>query len=52
VHPFAISLAFTLMMDTDLEAELAAYPPRNVVEAQVNFAAHCFNNFYKEAVPH
>jgi hypothetical protein len=38
MHAFAISLAFTLAMEADLEGQLSAYPPREVVEAQVRFA--------------
>jgi hypothetical protein len=49
MNAVAFSLAFILMMDTDLEAELAAYPPRAVVDAQIDFAAECFRIFYEGA---
>jgi hypothetical protein len=37
MHAFAISLAFTLAMETNVEGQLLAYPPREVVKAQAEF---------------
>jgi hypothetical protein len=42
MHAFAISLALTFAMEANLEGQLMAYPPREVVNAQVEFAKRYF----------
>jgi hypothetical protein len=42
MHAVAISLAITVAMEANLEGQLMAYPPREVVNAQIEFAKRYF----------
>jgi hypothetical protein len=46
MHAFAISLAFTMSMEANLEGQLLAFPPREVVGRQFGFLSD-FATFLK-----
>jgi hypothetical protein len=49
MYTFAISLAFIMATEANLEAQLTAYPPREVIRSQVEFAERFFNYLSEEA---